>query len=79
MAFLEDHAAKLRAQPDGPKEASPESAAVITIQGSTIGFTPVLEMVQHADMANRCGINPWWKSLKDLAEILGGRKALLKK
>lgn len=76
MAFIETHATALRAQPEKKRKALGDSAAVITIQGSSIFFTPVQEMMQHADMENRRGINPWWGSLKDLAEVLGGRTAL---
>ncbi|KIJ52636.1 hypothetical protein M422DRAFT_26205 [Sphaerobolus stellatus SS14] len=78
MVFLEQQADTLRAQPDAARQADPESAAVITIEGSTIGFTTIEDMVKHADMKNRRGINPWWSGVKDLAETLGGRKALLK-
>jgi 6-phosphofructokinase 1 len=61
------------------RKASPESAAVITIEGSSINFTPVQQMVQHADMKNRRGKASWWEHLKDLAELMGGRTDLAPK
>ncbi|KAJ1307590.1 hypothetical protein OPQ81_001686 [Rhizoctonia solani] len=71
MKFLEQHAqAHSRRSP-------PETAAVITIQGTSIKLTPVHEMVQHADMKKRVGKNPWWAGLKQLTETLGGRTELL--
>jgi 6-phosphofructokinase 1 len=70
MAFLEQHAKTSRL-------ASPESAAVITIQGTSIKLTPVDEMVKHADMKNRRGKDVWWTGMKDLTETLGGRTELL--
>jgi len=78
MAFIETQAAAIRAQPKDKRKPGRESASVITIQGSSIVFTPVQDVIQHADMKNRRGLNPWWGGLKDLAEVLGGRKALMK-
>jgi len=77
MAFIESQAAAIRAMPEKKRKAPRESAAVITIQGSSIIFTPVSDMEQHADMENRRGINPWWAHLKELAEVLGGRTAIV--
>lgn len=71
MKFLEQHAQS------HARRASPESAAVITIQGTSIKLTPVHEMVQHADMKKRVGKNPWWAGIKRLTETLGGRIELL--
>ena len=76
MAFIETQAAALYAQPEKRRKATGDSAAVITIQGSLINLTPVQEVLKHADMKNRRGIKTWWDGLKDLAEILGGRKEL---
>lgn len=71
MKFLEQHALS------HVRRATPESAAVITIQGTSIKLTPVQEMVQHADMKKRVGKNPWWAGIKQLTETLGGRTELL--
>lgn len=71
MKFLEQHA-QIAA-----RRAPPESAAVITIQGTSIKLTPVHEMVQHADMKKRVGKNPWWTGIKQLTETLGGRTELV--
>ncbi|QRV75111.1 6-phosphofructokinase [Ceratobasidium sp. AG-Ba] len=71
MMFLEQHAQPSR------RLAPPESAAVITIQGTSIKLTPVDEMVQHADMKNRRGKNVWWAGMKQLTETLGGRTELV--
>ncbi|KAG8771216.1 6-phosphofructokinase, alpha subunit, partial [Serendipita sp. 397] len=73
MAFIEEHAWALKAKPTKGRKADKNSAAVITITGSTVKFTPVLEMVEHADMKNRRGMNPWWANYKQLAEILGSK------
>ncbi|KIJ10708.1 6-phosphofructokinase [Paxillus involutus ATCC 200175] len=77
MAFLEEHHDKLQLQPSRVKIAPPESAAVITIQGSALKWVPVQEMVQHADMKNRRGKELWWAGVKDLVEALSGRSELL--
>ncbi|CAE6379449.1 unnamed protein product [Rhizoctonia solani] len=71
MKFLEQHALP------HPRRSPPESAAVITIQGTSIKLTPVREMVQHADMKKRVGKSPWWAGIKQLTETLGGRTELL--
>ncbi|KAI9568228.1 phosphofructokinase domain-containing protein [Boletus coccyginus] len=77
MLFLEDHHARLQAQPGRVKVAPEESAAVITIQGSALEWVPVQAMVKHADMKNRRGKKMWWTGVKDLVEALSGRSALL--
>lgn len=71
MAFLEQHARSHH------RRATPESAAVITIQGTSIKLTPVSEMVKHADMKNRRGKHVWWEGMKQLTEMLGGRTELV--
>ncbi|KAG8763560.1 6-phosphofructokinase, alpha subunit [Ceratobasidium sp. 423] len=71
MKFLEQHAQF------HSRRSPPGSAAVITIQGTSIKLTPVHEMVQHADMKKRVGKNPWWAGIKQLTETLGGRTELL--
>jgi 6-phosphofructokinase 1 len=76
MTFIETQASALKALSEKRRKASGDSAAVITIQGSSIALTPVQEIVKHADMKNRRGTDPWWEDLKDLAEVLGGRKEL---
>ncbi|KAI5988753.1 hypothetical protein EDD15DRAFT_2510899 [Pisolithus albus] len=53
MASLEDHHQSLLAQLPKSRCASPESAAVITIQGSALKRVPVTEMVKRADMRDR--------------------------
>ncbi|KAG2140125.1 phosphofructokinase domain-containing protein [Suillus clintonianus] len=77
MAFLEEHHDALQKQDGKVKQAPPESAAVITIQGSALKWVPVQEMVQHADMKNRRGKTAWWAEVKDLVEALVGRPDLL--
>ena len=76
MAFIEQHAWKLRELPEKKRRAESASAAVITIQGSSIHLTPVEEVVPHADMAKRRAKHSWWEGFKELAEILGGRNEL---
>ncbi|KAI5121210.1 hypothetical protein M0805_007220 [Coniferiporia weirii] len=79
MAFLERNYDKITELP-GPelKRRAPDgSAAVITIQGSRVEFTPVQAMVEHADMKNRRGKKSWWEKLMPMVEMLGGRSALV--
>ena len=77
MAFLEEHHASLQAKPPKARVAPPASAAVITIQGSSLRWVPVQEMVKHADMKNRRGKEMWWADIKDLVEALSGRSKLV--
>ncbi|KAF7327704.1 ATP-dependent 6-phosphofructokinase [Mycena kentingensis (nom. inval.)] len=76
LTFIEKHHELLMAQPAKSRVAPPESAAVITIQSSSVTWVPVQEMVQHADMKNRRGKTPWWKDMKDLVEALVARPQL---
>ncbi|KAJ6513255.1 phosphofructokinase domain-containing protein [Mycena sanguinolenta] len=76
MAFVERHHELLQQQPLKGRVASPESAAVITIQSSSVQWVPVQEMVQHADMANRRGKTAWWADMKELVEVLVARPQL---
>ncbi|KAJ8456355.1 hypothetical protein ONZ51_g12176 [Trametes cubensis] len=55
MAFIEHHHQELLKQQARSKQAPPESAAVITIQGTAVQWVPVQDMVEHADMKNRRG------------------------
>ncbi|KAG1835255.1 phosphofructokinase domain-containing protein [Suillus variegatus] len=72
-----EHHDALQKQVGKVKQAPPESAAVITIQGSALEWVPVQEMVQHADMKNRRGKTAWWAEIKDLVEALVGRPEIL--
>ncbi|KAF8962748.1 6-phosphofructokinase [Flammula alnicola] len=54
MAFIEQHHEILSKQPAHKmRHAGPDSAAVITIQSSSVQWVPVQDMVQHANMPNR--------------------------
>lgn len=77
MAFIERHHALLQAQPQKTRHTTGESAAVITIQSSSIEWVPVRDMVKHADMANRRGKHPWWEGVKELVEALVGRPQMI--
>lgn len=57
--------------------AEPESAAVITIQSSSIKWVPVREMVHQADMVNRRGKSAWWHDVALLVEELAGKPQFL--
>ncbi|KAK2463408.1 hypothetical protein APHAL10511_004494 [Amanita phalloides] len=70
MAFLEEHHEHLGKN----RPVSGESAAVITIQGSAVKWVPVREMVEHADMKNRRGKEPWWAGIPALVESLAVRQ-----
>lgn len=76
MTFIEKHHESIRGQHPKVKQADPESAAVITIQGSAIKWVPVQEMVQHADMKNRRGKCAWWGAYEQLVEDLVGVQQL---
>ncbi|KAJ7127033.1 phosphofructokinase domain-containing protein [Mycena epipterygia] len=76
MAFVERQHELLQEQPSKTRVAGPETAAVITIQSSSIIWVPVQEMVQHADMVNRRGKTAWWAGMKDLVEALVARPQL---
>ncbi|KAI9512025.1 phosphofructokinase domain-containing protein [Russula earlei] len=77
MAFIEKHHEALREKKFKARQASPESAAVITLQSSAIKWVPVREMVAHADMKNRRGKDAWWGEYKELVERLVARPQLL--
>ncbi|TFK28096.1 6-phosphofructokinase [Coprinopsis marcescibilis] len=79
MVFLEQHHNRLLAQggPHKPRHATGESAAVITVQTSSVKMVPVQDMVSHADMVNRRGKNAWWYDIKGLVEQLAGKPKFL--
>jgi len=77
MAFIEKHHEDLRGKKFKARQASPETAAVITLQSSAIKWVPVGEMVAHADMKNRRGKGAWWAEHKGLVERLVARPQLL--
>ncbi|KAG6816887.1 hypothetical protein H0H87_002007 [Tephrocybe sp. NHM501043] len=76
MAFIEQHHGLLQAQPAKTRQATGESAAVITIQSSSIEWVPVQEMLKHADIKNRRGKHSWWEGVTGLVEALVGRPSL---
>ena len=77
MAFIEEYNVILSKQPAHKRCAEPESAAVITIQASSIKWVPVQEMVQEADMVNRRGKDAWWQKVTPLVEELAGKPQFL--
>ncbi|KAI0033546.1 6-phosphofructokinase [Vararia minispora EC-137] len=77
MAFIEHEHAALQALPRAARGVHRQSAAVITIQGSSVQWVPVQEMVEHADMANRRGKTAWWLGLKAVVEALCARPQLI--
>jgi 6-phosphofructokinase 1 len=77
MAFIEEQVEILSKQPHKTRCAGPESAAVITIQASSIKWVPVQEMAHHADMVNRRGESAWWNYITQLAEELAGKPQFL--
>jgi 6-phosphofructokinase 1 len=76
MAFLEEHNQALLQQGQ-KRHASPDTAAVITIQSSSLEWVPVQVMYQHADMQNRRGKGAWWSGMKELTEALGAKPQFL--
>ncbi|KAF9475396.1 6-phosphofructokinase [Pholiota conissans] len=78
MAYLEHHHELLLKQPaHKTRNAGPESAAVITIQASSVTWVPVQEMVKHADMEKRRGKSSWWVPIANLVEQLAGKPQFL--
>ena len=90
MQFLESQAQRAPASKSGSAGAggtaaagrrvpcnTQDSATTITIQGSSIIFTPVAEMLAAADIKNRRGRDTWWKDMKDLVELMGGRTGIV--
>ncbi|EEB97201.1 hypothetical protein MPER_03527 [Moniliophthora perniciosa FA553] len=73
MTFIEKQHEILMKQPAKTRHALPDSAAVITIQRSSVEWVPVQEMVGQADMQNRRGKDAWWEGMKELVEALAGR------
>lgn len=76
MAFIEKHHEVLRGKKFKVRQASADSAAVITLQSSAIKWVPVGEMLAHADMKNRRGKEAWWGGYKELVEKLVARPQL---
>ncbi|KWU44101.1 6-phosphofructokinase [Rhodotorula sp. JG-1b] len=48
-------------------------AATIVIQGASIRFASVGEMMQSADMKHRRGKEQWWQGMQKLVDILAGK------
>ncbi|KAF8501507.1 6-phosphofructokinase [Russula emetica] len=76
MAFIERHHEVLRGKKFKARQASADSAAVITLQSSAVKWVPVGEMLAHADMKNRRGKEAWWRDYKELVEKLVARPQL---
>ena len=76
MAFIEGHHEVLRGKKFKMRQASADSAAVITLQSSAVKWVPVGEMLAHADMKNRRGKEAWWGGCKELVEKLVARPQL---
>lgn len=77
MSFVEQQHNAIMRQTARPRSAPPESAAVITIQGSSVKWVPVLEMVEHADIPNRRGKHEAWRDIIGLIEALVARPQIL--
>jgi 6-phosphofructokinase 1 len=77
MSFIEEKHSLLLKQAQKPRQAGPEMAAVITIQGSSLEWVPVQDMLAYADEKNRRGINEPWKKMVPLVEALVARPQIL--
>lgn len=76
MKFLEEHHQTLQEQIPR-RQASPESAAVITIQAGSLKWVPVREVYLQADMVNRRPKVAWWSNVKQLVEALVAKPQVL--
>lgn len=76
MQFLEKHAVPHAQEQKGKRKYSKETACMIAIRGSSIVYATMDEVVAHGDMKKRRGKDTWWKDIKGLAEVLGGRAGL---
>ncbi|SGY46928.1 BQ5605_C001g00482 [Microbotryum silenes-dioicae] len=70
--FLEKHHNQ-KLQNLAPDPQDPD-AATIVIEGASIRFASLEEMVQAADFKNRRGKVQWWTSAKELVETMAGKK-----
>ncbi|KAI0685522.1 6-phosphofructokinase [Cytidiella melzeri] len=77
MAFVEEKHSLLLEQAQQPRQAGPEMAAVITIQGSSVEWVPVKEMLAHADEKNRRALYEPWRKISQLVEVLVARPQIL--
>jgi 6-phosphofructokinase 1 len=77
MAFIEAQASLMEKLSSKARIAHGESAAVITIQGRTVKWVAVRDMVEQADMKNRRGKTAWWDDIKRLVEALVARPQLV--
>lgn len=73
MSFIENEAWSFKAKPEKTRRAPPGSAAVITIQGSSIHLTPVMDMIARSDMKNRRPTDSWWHDFPALVEQMGSK------
>ncbi|SCV74134.1 BQ2448_6566 [Microbotryum intermedium] len=70
--FLEKHHnRKLQNLDPDPQDSD---AATIVIEGASIRFASLNEMVEAADFKNRRGKFQWWTSAKELVETMAGKK-----
>jgi 6-phosphofructokinase 1 len=77
MQFLEQHHREAVAHGHKRNTSDNDTAAVITIQSSSLKWVPVREVHRHADMQNRRGKNTWWAGIKTLTENLGAKSQFL--
>lgn len=77
MEFLEEHAVPNAASLRGKRAYSTKSAAMIAIRGSQLSNMTMAEVLEHTDMKRRRGTDVWWKDIKGLAELMGGRTGLV--
>ncbi|KDQ57193.1 hypothetical protein JAAARDRAFT_58663 [Jaapia argillacea MUCL 33604] len=77
MAFVEEHHQLQPTSQSPVKQSVPESAAVITVQGSTVKWVPAYEMIHHADVKNRKGKHGWWEENVELVEMMVARPQIV--
>jgi 6-phosphofructokinase 1 len=77
MAFCEEKHVAMLGQPAHARKAAPDSAATITVQGTTVKWVPIQEMLAHADMKLRRGKETWWLRHKHLVESLVARPQII--
>lgn len=59
---------------DKPIDPTESNYGTIVITGTMVRIANLSEMLEHADFQFRRGVDPWWYDLKNVVEIMAGRR-----